>query len=52
MLWVKTFHLLFVMLWMAGIIYPPKILYVLSKAGRPVNRLIDGLSWRESCMDL
>ena len=34
MLWIKTFHLLFVMAWMAGVFYLPRILvhYVEGKA--------------------
>lgn len=43
MLWIKTFHLLFVMAWMAGIFYMPRILvhYAEGKdAGEDVRRLI------------
>ena len=34
MLWIKTFHILFVMAWMAGVFYLPRILvhYVEGKA--------------------
>jgi protoporphyrinogen IX oxidase len=42
MLWVKTFHILFVMAWMAGLFYLPRILvhYVEGKAaGEDVRRL-------------
>lgn len=42
MLWVKTFHILFVMSWMAGIFYLPRIFvhYVEGKkAGQQVDRL-------------
>lgn len=43
MLWIKTFHLLFVMAWMAGIFYMPRILvhYAEGKdAGEDVRRLV------------
>ncbi|MFT6437412.1 MAG: putative membrane protein [Candidatus Azotimanducaceae bacterium] len=43
MLWVKTFHILFVMAWMAGLFYLPRIIihYVEGKAeGESVHRLI------------
>ena len=43
MLWVKTFHILFVMAWMAGLFYLPRILvhYVEGKqAKEDVQRLI------------
>ncbi|MEX2489856.1 MAG: CopD family protein [Pseudomonadales bacterium] len=43
MLWLKTFHLLFVMAWMAGIFYMPRILvhYAEGKdAGEDVRRLV------------
>ncbi len=43
MLWVKTFHILFVMSWMAGIFYLPRIFvhYVEGKeAGQDVERLL------------
>lgn len=42
MLWVKTFHILFVMSWMAGIFYLPRIFvhFVEGKeAGQDVDRL-------------
>ena len=42
MLWLKTFHILFVMSWMAGIFYLPRIFvhYVEGqKAGQQVDRL-------------
>ena len=42
MLWVKTFHILFVMSWMAGIFYLPRIFvhFVEGKAaGQQVDRL-------------
>ena len=42
MLWLKTFHILFVMSWMAGIFYLPRIFvhYVeAQKAGQQVDRL-------------
>ena len=40
MLWVKTFHLLFVMAWMAGVFYLPRILvhYVDGKAAEEDTR--------------
>ena len=40
MLWVKTFHLLFVMAWMAGVFYLPRILvhYVEGKAAEEDTR--------------
>ena len=43
MLWVKAFHILFVMAWMAGLFYLPRILvhYVEGKAaGEDVRRLV------------
>jgi len=43
MLWVKTFHILFVMAWMAGIFYLPRILvhYVEGEAaGEDTHRLL------------
>ena len=43
MLWVKTIHLLFVMAWMAGVFYLPRILvhYVEAmKAGEDARRLV------------
>ena len=43
MLWVKTFHILFVMAWMAGVFYLPRILvhYVEGKdAGEDTRRLV------------
>ncbi|MDA9297817.1 CopD family protein [Pseudomonadales bacterium] len=43
MLWIKTFHILFVMAWMAGLFYLPRILvhYVEGKqAEEDVQRLI------------
>lgn len=43
MLWVKTFHILFVMAWMAGLFYLPRILvhYVEGmNAGEDVRRLV------------
>lgn len=43
MLWIKTFHLLFVMAWMAGLFYLPRILvhYVEGRqANEDVKRLI------------
>lgn len=43
MLWLKTFHILFVMAWMAGIFYAPRILvhYAEGKeAGEDVRRLV------------
>ncbi len=43
MLWVKTFHILFVMAWMAGLFYLPRIIvhFVEGKAaGEDVQRLI------------
>ena len=43
MLWFKTFHILFVMSWMAGIFYLPRILvhYVEGKAaGEDTRRLV------------
>ena len=43
MLWIKTFHVLFVMAWMAGLFYLPRILvhYVEGKqADEDVHRLI------------
>lgn len=43
MLWIKTFHILFVMAWMAGLFYSPRILvhYVEGKsAGEDVRRLV------------
>jgi putative membrane protein len=43
MLWVKTFHILFVMAWMAGVFYLPRILvhYVDGKAaGEDTRRLV------------
>ncbi|MEX2327988.1 MAG: CopD family protein [Pseudomonadales bacterium] len=42
MLWIKTFHLLFVMAWVAGIFYIPRIMvhYVEGRAnGEDVSRL-------------
>ena len=42
MLWLKTFHILFVMSWMAGIFYLPRIFvhYIEGKkAGQQVDRL-------------
>lgn len=42
MLWVKTFHILFVMSWMAGIFYLPRIFVHFvegQKAGEQVDRL-------------
>ena len=40
MLWVKTFHLLFVMAWMAGVFYLPRILvhYIDGKAAEEDTR--------------
>ena len=40
MLWVKTFHILFVMAWMAGVFYLPRILvhYVEGKAAAEDTR--------------
>jgi putative membrane protein len=43
MLWIKTFHLLFVIVWMTGLFYFPRILvhYVEGdKAGEDVHRLV------------
>lgn len=43
MLWLKTFHILFVMAWMAGVFYLPRILvhYVEGKdAGEDTRRLV------------
>ena len=43
MLWVKTFHILFVMAWMAGVFYLPRILvhYVEgANAGEDTRRLV------------
>ena len=43
MLWIKTFHILFVMAWMAGLFYLPRIIihYVEGRAANEdVNRLI------------
>jgi len=43
MLWIKTFHILFVMAWMAGLFYLPRILvhYVEGKkASEDVRRLV------------
>jgi len=43
MLWVKTFHILFVIAWMAGLFYLPRIMvhYVEGKAaGEDVRRLV------------
>ena len=43
MLWAKTFHILFVMAWMAGLFYLPRILvhYVEgNEAGEDTNRLV------------
>jgi len=43
MLWIKTFHILFVMAWMAGLFYLPRILvhYVEGKAAQEdVHRLV------------
>jgi putative membrane protein len=43
MLWVKTFHVLFVMAWMAGVFYLPRILvhYVEGKSsGEDTRRLV------------
>ena len=43
MLWVKTFHILFVMAWMAGLFYLPRILvhYVEGRAeGEDTRRLV------------
>ncbi len=43
MLWIKTFHILFVMAWMAGLFYMPRIFvrYVEGKnAGEDVRRLV------------
>ena len=43
MLWIKTFHILFVMAWMAGLFYLPRIMvhYVEGKAaGEDVRRLV------------
>jgi len=42
MLWLKTFHILFVMSWMAGIFYLPRIFVHFvegQKAGQQVDRL-------------
>ena len=40
MLWIKTFHLLFVMAWMAGVFYLPRILvhYIEGKAAQEDTR--------------
>ncbi|MDA9679923.1 CopD family protein [Gammaproteobacteria bacterium] len=40
MLWIKTFHILFVMAWMAGVFYLPRILvhYVEGKAANEDTR--------------
>ena len=40
MLWIKTFHLLFVMTWMAGVFYLPRILvhYIEGKAAQEDTR--------------
>ena len=43
MLWIKTFHILFVMAWLAGLFYLPRIFvhYVEGKvAGEDVRRLV------------
>ncbi len=43
MLWLKTFHLLFVIAWMAGIFYMPRILVHYAEgrdAGEDVRRLV------------
>ena len=43
MLWIKTFHVLFVMSWMAGIFYLPRIFVHFSEgraAGEDVRRLV------------
>lgn len=43
MLWIKTFHILFVMAWMAGLFYMPRILvhYVEGKAANEdIRRLV------------
>lgn len=43
MLWIKTFHILFVMAWLAGLFYLPRIMvhYVEGKqAGEDVRRLV------------
>ena len=43
MLWIKTAHILFVMAWMAGVFYLPRILvhYVEGKiAGDDITRLV------------
>lgn len=43
MLWVKTFHILFVIAWMAGLFYLPRIMvhYVEGKsAGEDIRRLV------------
>jgi putative membrane protein len=43
MLWIKTFHVLFVMSWMAGIFYLPRIFVHYSEgraAGEDVRRLV------------
>ncbi|UUE98812.1 CopD family protein [Xanthomonas hortorum pv. pelargonii] len=32
-LWIKTFHLLFVIAWMAAVFYPPRILVNIAEAG-------------------
>jgi putative membrane protein len=43
-LWIKTFHVLFVVSWLAGIFYLPRILVNIAQAreaGEPVARLLD-----------
>ncbi len=43
MLWIKTFHILFVIAWMAGVFYLPRILvhYVEGRdAGEDIRRLV------------
>lgn len=48
MLWIKTLHILFVMAWLAGVFYLPRIFvnYAEAKAaGEPVERLTQ-MGWR------
>ena len=38
MLWIKTFHLLFVMSWFAGLFYLPRIFVNLAQEDQPASR--------------
>ncbi|MGV0034977.1 MAG: CopD family protein [Candidatus Azotimanducaceae bacterium WSBS_2022_MAG_OTU7] len=45
MLWIKTFHILFVMAWLAGVFYLPQFLFTMLKVKLRVKTLAGLSPW-------